>query len=156
MSKSTVTVTCSWYSSNPVFEDVLSAVKREMLEKKIVSGYATWELEELLPLNGGEPFNGRTEYGPHTRIQFEVSSLAKAIQVVRVLEYIFRHKFPNKDGKTFFEGISFQYAGKPLYELVESLEKALGEAQQDLKWTRRFIPSKRIQRLRLAYEGLYK
>jgi hypothetical protein len=154
-----VKVTLSWFSSAPIFMDVLTAVKREMFEGKILTANAIKALQELLPLNDGEPFNGNTQYGPHTRIWFEAPSLSRAVFVAEVLEGFLWHEFSEKDfffGTNGTGGLHVLFAGKSLPDLLESLETALGEAQQDLKGTRRFLPSKRIQRLRLAYEELYK
>jgi hypothetical protein len=156
--KATVTVGMGWFSSNPIFEEVLEAVNRELREKKFLSPEAVEALEALRPLNGGQPFTGHTHYGPHTWITIETPSLAKAVVVARILEDFLWHEF---SGVTFFfgthktGGLHVSYAGKSLAKLIGSLETALSDAQQDLKGTRRFLPSKRIQALRLRFQELY-
>ena len=155
--KSTVTVTCSWFSSDPVFKEVFEAIKLELFDPKILTPDAISILEDLYSFNGGEPFRGHTDFGPHTTISFEALSLAKGVLAARVLEDFLRHEFPKKGSfGHFMGGIQVYYAGMSLIKAIEMLETALAEAQQDLKGTRRFLPSKQIQRLRLVFEELHR
>lgn len=153
--KSTVTVRMSWFSSNPIFKDVHASVKREISAGKFLSLWAVNVLRELLQWNGGEPFDGLTRYGPHTRICFEAPSLAVAVDTADILEYFLRHEFPGSKSDPVFLGFSRTFAGKTLVAVVGDLEKAVADAQKDLKGTRRFFPSKKLQALRLAYESLH-
>ncbi len=158
--KSTVTVILSWFSSDPVFADVLAAIEREMRKQEFLSKKAIASLDELRPLNDGQPFTGYTQFGPHTWINIETPSLARAVFVARVLEDFLWHEFSEKSpfffGKHGTGGLGVSYAGKSLVQIIDSLETTLSDAQQDLKGTRRFLPSKRIQRLRLVHQELYR
>jgi len=151
--KSTITVTMSWFSSPPVFKTALSSVTREITDGRVLTGEAHEQLRKLLPLNGEQPFGGETHFGPHTTIRFEAESLSHAVSAVNALQAFFQHEFPDLGRGT--GGMQVRYAGKPLAELLESLETALKDAQPDLKGTRRFLPSKHIGNLRTNFAALY-
>ncbi len=153
--KTTVTVQFGWVSSNPTFSEFLVAVYRDMGEQKFFSQGFVKRLQELLPMNDGKPFNGHTLYeGSHTNITIEAPSLSKAIDIVRTLEGFLKYEFSKVP--SFCGGFHWvTYAGTTLECLVEMVETALQDAQQDIKGTRWFLPSKRIQRLRIVYEKLF-
>ena len=157
MSKNTVTVTASWYSSDPTLDQAQDAVRQEMKELKFLTVHQLRVLEELLPLNGGAPFRGRTEWGPHTHLRFEAGCLSEAVESARVLEEVLRILFPDGEGvyQKHFLGLNFHFAGRRLPELILMLETAITEAQQDIKITRRLLPSKKLYRLRQILDEIH-
>lgn len=157
--KTTVTVGLSWFSSDPVFPEVLEAMEQELRRGKFLAKEAIESLQELRPLNGGQPFTGQTHYGPHTYINIETPSLGKAVFIARVMEDFLWHEFSEKSpfffGKYDTGGLCISFAHKSLPALLDSLEIALREAQQDVKGTRRFFPSKKLQSLRTTLRQIY-
>ena len=153
--KTTVTVQFGWASSNPTFSEFFVAVYRDMGEQKFFSQGCVKRLQELLPLNDGKPFTGYTQFGPHTHITIEAPTLSRAVDIVRTLEGFLKHEFSKVP--SFCGGFHWvTYAGTTLECVIEKLETALRDAQQDLKGARWFLPGKRLQRLRMAFEELYK
>lgn len=154
ISKKTVTVTMSWYSSNPVFREALVAVEEELENPQILTEQGAEKLKALLVLNNGKPFTGETQYGPHTTICFEAPSLGQAVLLARGIETLLAKKFPGGMGDGTGE-VYIRFAGKPLTELLDELHATIGNAYNDLKLTRRLLPSKNIQKLRTSFQMIH-
>jgi len=152
--KSTVTVQISWFSSGPIFRDALAAVKDEIRERRVLTKEAHAELTELQVLNGGEPFAGETQWGPHTRLNFEAKSLVSAVSAAETIREFLVHRFPEGMGRGT-GGVHIRFAGRTLMQILASLETALVDADPDLRGTRRFLPSMRIKTLRKNLEAIY-
>ncbi len=150
--KDTVTVTMSWFSSDPVFAVALEAIQKELEHATTLSAIALAALVDLVILNHGEPFHGHTSVGPHTTISFEARRLSRAIFAADVITGFLSTKF---DMGRQTGGVQVRFAGKRLGELLDSLEVPLMNAQADLRGTRRFLPSERIKKLRDAAADLY-
>jgi hypothetical protein len=155
--KATVTVKCSWFSSNPVFTEVVAAVRRAITDPSVLPLEEGGFLGQLPSHNNGVPFTGYTETGPHTHITFEAADLASAVCTADALERFLRQEFPSKEGSPMsnFQGLYFTYGGKNLYAAVLTLENALSEARREIKRTRNFLPDRRLHKLRLMLDEAF-